>query len=336
MPKRATRTTPDLGEFSAIELLARLLRSSVEADSIELGIGDDAAILRVGSEHLVWTVDASIEGVHFDRRWLTLRDVGWRSFHAAASDLAAMAARPLAALSSLTLPSGFNRAELTALGRGQAEAARSLSCPVIGGNIARGSELGITTTLLGIAKHPLRRSGAREGDELWLVGGVGLAAMGFRLLARGSGQLSLAERRCVRAWQRPRALVEEGQRLARCAHAAMDVSDGLAGDAAHLARASGVRVEIDGALLEAALPKELSLSARRSGLRALDVALAGGEDYALLAAGPSKKRPPCARCIGKIVAGRGVFIVHANGEREALGPGFDHLATGRRRASRRL
>ena len=108
--------------------------------------------------------NASVEGTHFERSLLALEDVGYRSFQAAASDLAAMAARPLAALSALTLPPGFSPEELAQLTRGQAAAARSCRCPIVGGNVARSEKLTLTTSVLGVARHPLTRSGAREGS----------------------------------------------------------------------------------------------------------------------------------------------------------------------------
>jgi len=135
---------------------------------------------------LVWTVDAAVEHVHFERGWLTLADVGWRSFNAAVSDICAMAAEPLCALSSVIFPAQFSRRDMNELGRGQRDAARSLGCPIVGGNLSRGAELSITTTVLGRARRPLLRSGALPGDELWLCGEVGLAAAGLRLLQRRS------------------------------------------------------------------------------------------------------------------------------------------------------
>jgi len=313
-------------ELGAIALLERLLGSQ-SARAVEIGIGDDAAVIRLGKRRLVWTIDASIEGVHFDRRWLSLDDVGWRSFQAAASDLAAMGARPIAALAGLVLPKGSTEQEITALGRGQADAARSLACPLIGGNISRGGELGVTTTLLGEVPRPILRSGARAGHELWLVGNVGLAYAGLELLRRGAAKrLSSAERICVEAWRRPRALIAEGQRLRGRARAALDVSDGLSGDAARLAAASSVRLILEERPLRAVLSPALQQIAKKLGEDPLELALVGGEDYALLAAGPKNSRPRRARPVGRIERGRGVFLEPAAGGRSVpLGPGFDHL-----------
>jgi thiamine-monophosphate kinase len=313
-----------VGEFQAIALIERVLGATRPSD-VEVSIGDDAAVLALPrGERLIATVDACVDGVHFDRRWLALDDVGWRAFSAAASDLAAMAAHPVAALSSLVLPRSTSSADLRRLARGQAAAARALGCPIVGGNIARGGELSITTVVLGRAKRPLLRSGARAGDELWLVGDVGRARAGLVVLQRAL-RPSAAAQRCVSAWRRPRALIDEGLALAGRAHAAIDVSDGLAGDAAHLAKSSGVRVVIDALLLERTLSPALRAACRLLALDPLDVALQGGEDYALLAAGPARRRPRFARVIGRVEESSGAMLQRADGGLTRLRGGFDHF-----------
>ena len=320
---------PAISEFAAISRLEALFRDS--SPHVELGIGDDAAVLKAAGR-LVWTVDTAVEHVHFERRWLSLGDLGWRSFQAAASDVSAMAAAPVAALSSVIFPAGFGDADLARLARGQRAAARALGCVVVGGNLSRGSELSITTTLLGRALRPLLRSGAKPGDELWLCGDLGLAALGLRLLQRGSKRLpNTAERRALRAFRRPSAQLEAGLALARRAHAAIDISDGLAGDAAHLARASDARLLIDVAALEASLSPALRTLAPQLGLTAVDLALYGGEDYAILAAGPARARPSGVgvRVIGQVVAGRGVWLLQ-DGRLRRAGPGFEHSSGGRK------
>src|SRR5882724_6500915 len=111
---------------------------------VDVGIGDDAAVLESGSAPLVWTVDSAVEGVHFRRAWLSLEDIGWRSLMAAASDLAAMGARPRGILCALVLPPEFSDDDLENLARGQAAAATAIGSAVLGGNLSRGGELSIT------------------------------------------------------------------------------------------------------------------------------------------------------------------------------------------------
>jgi thiamine-monophosphate kinase len=307
-------------------IIADLLRQfGTKHRQIELGIGDDAAVLQVGGVRLVWTVDACVEDVHFRRGWLTLSELGERATHAAASDLAAMGAVPLATLANLALPPGFSRAELKLLAKGQARAARALRCPVIGGNLTRADALSLTTTVLGTVSKPLRRDGAKIGDELWLLGNVGLGRAGFLALQTGAKVRSKALGECIAAWRKPRARLRGGTSLIGRAHAAIDISDGLSLDAARLAAASRVRLVIDQQALLGALPEALHAAAKVLGETALTLALVGGEDYALLATGPRHKRPKGAAVIGEVVKGKGVTLRSQGRQRALPARGFDHF-----------
>jgi thiamine-monophosphate kinase len=274
------------------------------------------------------TIDACVEHVHFERGLMSLEDVGWRATQAAVSDLAAMGARPVAALSNLTLPSSAGEKELRALARGQAQAARSLHCPIVGGNLTRGAQLALVTAVVGTAAKALLRSGARPGHELWLVGDVGLAAAGLAWLRkRRKRPLDPHARRCIAAFRRPRALLSEGAKLIGRAHACCDVSDGLARDALHLAEASGVRIVIEERALGTLIAPALEALSLRMGTPALDFALHGGEDYALLATGPKAARPRFARRVGRVERGRGGVLEQNSGQKLPLAGGFDHFAS---------
>lgn len=310
------------GKKTELERIAMLTaRFSGAAGSrtpgVEIGIGDDAAVLSVGSERIVWTIDAQVEGTHFRRDWLSWADVGFRSFMAAASDLAAMGASPIAALSSLCLPSDFDDASLAALAAGQAEASALVGAPVVGGNLARGGELSITTTLVGRAPgSPKTRSGARPGDGLYLGGRVGLAAAGLVFL-RDAKSVSDNIEECIEAWRRPRARIDLGARLTN-ATSAIDVSDGLARDAWHVAEASGVTLVIDELLLRAAVSSNLPL----------ELMLGGGEDYALLITSPAPIDGGSFMAIGAVEQGEpDVLLRKPDGTRASLPrTGFDHFA----------
>jgi thiamine-monophosphate kinase len=312
-----------LGELEALVLLRRALDTPKRAPVV-LGIGDDCALLSVGAGLLAWTIDASIEDVHFRRAWLGLDDVGYRALQAAVSDLAAMGAEPIGALCDLTLPPQTSRRKLALLAKGQAKAAQELGCAILGGNIARGPVIALSTSVLGRCRRPLRRDGARPGDELWLIGDVGLSALGLALCQRKRSR-SAAERVCIAAWKRPRALLGEGRALVGRAHACIDVSDGLAGDAGHIARASGVALVIDEVALGRVLRPELRAVCEKLGRDPTRAALYGGEDYALLAAGPARRRPRFARVVGRVEKGRHVWLERADQTRVRLGGGFDHL-----------
>jgi thiamine-monophosphate kinase len=291
---------------------------------VEIGVGDDAAVLLPGSAPLVFTIDAAVEGVHFRRAWMSLREIGFRSLMAAASDLAAMGATPRGVVSALILPDHVDDADLEDLARGQAEAAEALGTAVVGGNLSRGGELSITTAVLGEASKPLLRRGAREGDALAIAGPVGLAGAGVEALTRGASDGRLAA--AIEAYKRPLARIAAGVRARDVAHAAIDVSDGLAIDASRLGAESGVGIVLDEAAVRAAGGSPLSLAADALVLDALDLALHGGEDYALLAAFPPGAIAATFLRVGTCTGERGLWLDGARGERRAIEPrGFDHF-----------
>ena len=172
-------------EFDRIARLSQAFRSAPN-DRVALGIGDDAAVLNSNARPTVWTIDSAVEGVHFSRTFMGLADIGYRAFMAAASDVAAMGGRAVGALCAWVLPADLSEADFDELSSGVARAAELCNCPVIGGNLARGSELSLTTTVLGESPGPLAlRSGARPGDALFVSGPVGAAALGLSALRAG-------------------------------------------------------------------------------------------------------------------------------------------------------
>jgi thiamine-monophosphate kinase len=257
---------------------------------------------------------------------MSYRDIGWRSFNAAVSDVAAMGADAFAALSAIELPSKVSDRALYEIVEGQAEASKRLACPIAGGNLARSDGIAITTSVLGRVGAPLLRQGAKPDDEVWLIGEVGLAAAGLICLLAGKRRpRGDAVDRCIEAFRRPVALLAKGKKLVGRAHSAIDISDGLAGDACHVAESSSVALVIDSSKLTRTLSTELIVTAGTLGRRAIDLALYGGEDYALLATGPRAKRPRFAKTIGRVQKGQGCWLTNLDGQRVALGRGFDHF-----------
>ncbi|MGO9832715.1 MAG: thiamine-phosphate kinase [Polyangiaceae bacterium] len=309
-----------MDERARVAMLARAFASRVPG--VTVAIGDDAAVLdgSRGRSQVVWTIDEQVDGTHFRRDLVSWRSIGWRSFMAAASDVAAMGAEPWCALCALVLPDDVGDVELEQIALGQKEAAARAGAAVVGGNLARGTALSIATTLLGTCDRAVLRSGARVGDTLWLAGHVGLAAAGLRTLRMGKAD-DPRLKEAVTAWRTPQALVAEGLAMSRAAHAAIDVSDGLARDAGHLGEASGVRVIFD----EDALRADDSLVRAAAALSEdpLVLALNGGEDYALVVASPEQIEG--FRRIGQIVEGRGLSLRGPNGERAVEARGFDHF-----------
>jgi len=307
---------------SELERIARLsARLLHPARGVLVGIGDDAAVLEAPQgEHLVWTVDEQVEGTHFDRELMTFADVGWRSVMAAASDIAAMAARPLGILASVVLPADLDDDAFDAIVAGQAAASEALGTPIVGGNLARGPCVSIATTVLGCAAEPVLRRGARPGDAVLLAGPLGLAAAGLAGLQRGVALPDAA----LEAWRRPVARIEAGLAMRGKASAAIDVSDGLARDATHLAEASAVRIVLDADRLRAAATPALTVAARALDAEPLDLMISGGEDYALICASAGGEIEGFVR-IGEIEQGSGVFVRDGTREWAAHG-GFDHFA----------
>ncbi len=316
-----------MDELGRIAMLAHILGSGLAAPrgGVEVGIGDDAAVLATGTEpaggrHLVWTIDAQVEGVHFRRDLLSWGDVGWRSFMAAASDVAAMGATPWCALAALVLPGDVDDAALAEIARGQRDAADKIEAPLVGGNLSRGTTLSIATTLLGRCDRAVERRGARAGDGVWIAGRVGLAAAGLQALERRLADATWVDA-AVEAWRRPRALIADGLRMAAVAHAAVDVSDGLARDAGHLAAASGMCLVLDESSL--LVDAELDAAARALDQAPVDLALYGGEDYALVIA--SDTAIPGFRRIGEVRPGSGLRLRGGGGEIDIEPRGFDHF-----------
>jgi thiamine-monophosphate kinase len=316
-----------MDERARIAMLARKLVSSAVAleSGVEVGIGDDAAVLSTShaASRLIWTIDEQVEGIHFRRDLAGWRDIGWRSFMAAASDLAAMGAVPWCALCALVLSDDVDDAALEEIVRGQRDAAEVIGAPVVGGNLSRGPhahQVSLATTLLGTCDRAVERAGARPGDAVLLAGSVGLAAAGLKALTRGAADRDGLEA-AVAAWLRPQARVPEGRLMGAVAHAAVDVSDGLARDAGHMAEASRVCVVLD----EAALLADAVLvgCAAAIGESPVDLALYGGEDYALVAA--SSVAVPGFRRIGEVRAGEGLVLRGRDGERAIEPRGFDHF-----------
>ena len=234
------------------------------------GIGDDAALLDVpAGEQLAVSTDSSVEGVHFRRGWLTPREIGYRATVAAISDLAAMAARPIGLVSAIAVPNAWQPA-LHEITDGIGEAAERYETLIVGGNITRGAQLSLTITVLGAVARALPRAGVRTGDTIYVTGELGASAAALRSLLAGERPDAAHHARFARPVPRlaaARWLAGHG------ATAAIDVSDGLLAELAHLAAASAVRIILD----DAAVPVAAGAT--------LDDALRGGEEYELVVAG---------------------------------------------------
>jgi thiamine-monophosphate kinase len=290
-----------MGEF---ELLAKL-RERLPPDDprVRLGSGDDAAVTVPGAATAT-SVDAIVDGVHFRRTETTPRLIGRKALATALSDLAAMGAEPGEAYVVLGAPSDLEEEEFFALLDGLLELARETGVTLAGGDVTRAPALTLAVTVVGHGRHPdelVPRGGAEPGDLLVLTGEIGGAAAGRLLLDDPGLAVAVAESTAehLRARQLdPRPRLRSGRALAEAgARALIDVSDGLAGDALHVAEASGVALRIDAASLP--LAKGAAEIAAAAGRNPHELAVSGGEDYELLAALPPQKLTEASARIGE-------------------------------------
>lgn len=266
----------ELGEFG---LIARFARNIAANAGVTAGVGDDCAVVRMGTQDLFLTCDAALEGVHFTRETAAPGDIGWRTAAAALSDIAAMGGKPLFVLVTLAAPSGSDAQWLERLFAGLNEAVEATGAVVVGGDTTR-SDTGVVIDVMALGEPAdfryLLRKGAHPGDVLMVTGWPGQAAAGLAALRDGAYAPELAA-----AHLRPTPRIAEGQWLTGwpTTHAMIDLSDGLVQDAGHLADASACGVGIESSRVP--VSEALTAFCGRVGNDPRRLALTGGEDYEL-------------------------------------------------------
>jgi thiamine-monophosphate kinase len=320
-------------EFRRIEALLAASGAPGPGPDVLAGPGDDAAVLRpAADESIVVSSDLSVEGVHFHREWLTWEEVGWRAVASGLSDLAAMGARPLGVLVSLAVPPETDDRTLAELASGLGDLLRSVDTPILGGDLSRSpGTVVLDVVALGADPAPVGRGDARPGDELWVTGRLGGAAVATA--AWTAGLEPSPEARAAFARPRPRIGEMRWLRQRAAIRAAIDLSDGLLGDAGHLSTASGVAIQLEAHRI----PLHATLEEYANRRAAEGIALAGGEDYELLLAAPSGSLEPLrsefeARFdlsltrVGVVRPGDGVRVTGADGRPVTPArPSFDHF-----------
>ena len=278
-----------MSEWELIEAIERLIGEPGER--VARRLGDDAAVVRAGGV-AVSSIDAIADGVHFKRSTHSPADVGWKALATALSDVAAMGAAPGEAYVALALPASFMRFEALDLVRGAEELAEACGVTIAGGDVVRARTLVVTVSVTGWAESEealVGRDGAQPGDAIGVTGRLGGAAAGLLLL--DGADPSLPQPVCqalVERHRRPTPRLEAGQALAAAGATAMiDLSDGLATDARHLADRSGVSMRI--ALERLPLADGVAEVAEAARRDPLDLAAGGGDDYELLFTAPAER-----------------------------------------------
>ena len=298
-------------EFDLVRVLLAEWGKSAER------VGDDAAVLQVPpGESIVVTTDTSVDGVHFRRDWLNHFEIGYRATAASLSDLAAMAARPLGIVIALTLPES-DRRDARALAVGIGEGASAVLCPIVGGDLTAGPTLSLTITALGSVKRPLSRAGARVGQRVYVTGLLGGPAAAVRAWRAGKEP---SERDRAR-FANPIPRIDAAIALAELgATSAVDISDGLVSDVAHIAAASKVRIEIE----SEKIPRLAGVSPTQ--------AVCAGEEYEIAVTANEinvdafrEEQGLELTEIGRVVAGTAGMTLLENGKPIPIPPGFDHF-----------
>ena len=321
---RATTLGPGR-EFDRVRRIAAALGARAA------GLGDDCAVLASGNGMLVASTDVSVEDVHFRRAWLSLEEIGWRATAAALSDLAADGAEPAGVLVALTVPARAGDEDVVAVMTGAGAAAAEAGGRVVGGDLSAGPAWSVAVTVLGWTASPVDRAGARPGDGLWVTGALGGARAALEAWLRGDAPDGAARQ----AFARPVPRIRAGRWLAQHgARAMIDVSDGLAADAGHLAAASGLAVTLD--LEHVPVATAARAEAARLAIPAERFAAESGEDYELLVALPAGFEAADVRAfesvcglpltrVGDVMPGAGVQA-RLQGALLALA-GYDHFAS---------
>ena len=312
-------TLADAGEFG---LIAELVSRFGQGGDVLVGPGDDAAVLRVKTGHVVVSTDLMVEGRHFRRDWATAEDVGHRAAAQNLSDINAMGGRAASLTIGLAAPADLPAQWVLDFARGFADECSLVGASVVGGDLTEADQVVVAVTVIGACTEaPVLRSGAQPGDVLAITGRQGWAAGGLAVLGRGFR----SPRVLVEAYRRPEPPYDAGRAAAEAGATAMiDVSDGLLADAGHLADASNVGIDVRRSAFE--IPEPLQAVGAALGADPLRFILGGGDDHALLATFAEDALPEGWTVIGTVAeAGPDGPAVTVDGEAYDGPAGWTHF-----------
>jgi len=321
LDKHSDAVGPTLADVGEDGLLSMILPVLPGGAGVLIGPGDDTALLRTPGGSVLATTDAMVRGRDWLDEWSTGADVGAKTVAQNIADIAAMGGVPSGLLVTLIADPRTSLAWVRDFTAGLAQAAREAGVAVLGGDLSSAPEgvLVVSVTVLGACegRQPVRRSGAQVGDVLAVCGSLGHSAAGLLLLQRGESGLAPE---LVSYHRRPWPPYKQGPAAARAGATAMlDISDGLGRDAGRIARASGVRIELDEALLGDDVAELQHVVSPDDAWRSVTE---GGEEHSLLASFPQGAGLPDGwRKIGDVVAGSGVLLRGLM----VIGGGWDHF-----------
>ncbi len=329
-------------EDELIDALGRIVRAKkARTRGVVVGVGDDAAIVRPGSGDLVLTTDVLVEGRHFRREWFTGHELGWRLAAVNLSDIAAMGGRPLYGLLSLVIPDDVPAEFVTDIERGVQDHLARYGATIVGGNLS-----GIDGTLVcdlalvgSVARGKALQRRCLPGDAIVVAGRLGEAAAGLHLVRPSASSKRFQP--LAQAYKRPRPLLDVADVLRRhsAVHGVIDVSDGFSTDLIRMCRASKAGCEVE--TQQIPLSKTLLTFCDNLIAAALQLALHGGDDYALIVSVDAKKADALVRSIhrrtgvlaarvGHFTRSKGTYtLVDKHGQKTPLTPrGWDHFTRG--------
>lgn len=305
-------------EAGLIAQLRDLFHTSFQT-RVEIGIGDDAAVVLASNKKLVATVDMAVEDIHFKREWSTPFQIGAKLTTANLADIFAMGATPKYLLVAAAITEVNNSQMVSELAKGIRSVADKFEVAVIGGDLSRAEKMSLSITALGeISEKPITRSGAKVGDIVYVSALPGLSAAGLAILTRGLDR----PRYVVEAHLNPK--LSAPNKLIQVATSMCDISDGLVTDASHIASASTVRINLSkNKLIAGSDFKDLAELAVELGEQVFDWILTGGEDHFFLATvDPKNAGDELGLEIGVVEAGGGEVLLDGEKIQKA---GYQHF-----------